>query len=143
MGWLDERIIQYLYSSDDEDIVIEAPASEKRPETPKGYKYQGMLPYKINLMTKVQYEQNGRQAYKIDVGDGKHIYRSATREKYEHNAGNMGLHQYNKEKAQGTDMSKLTESKYTKAYDAKVKQSKKDTTAMHNRNLTKILKGGS
>ena len=142
MSWLDDRTIQYHYSKEDDDIIIEALASEPRPEAPDGYLYQGMLPYKINLMTKVQYEQNGRKAYKIDVGNGKHIYRSATREQYEHNAGNMGMHQYKKEKSQGTDMSKLTESKYTKKYDEKVKQSKKDTTAMHTRNLTKILKGG-
>jgi hypothetical protein len=141
MGWLDERIIQYHFSKDDDDIIIEAPASKPRPEAPDGYKYEGMLPYKTNLMTKVQFEQNGRIGYRIDVGDGKQIYRSATREKYEHTIGNMGTHQYKKEKAQGAVDERLNESKYTKAYGEAVKKKKKENMDMHNRNLKKILKG--
>ena len=141
MAWLEDRTIQYHFSKKGDDIIIEAPASEPRPETPKGYIYKGMLPFKMNLMTKVQFEQNGRIGYRIDVGDGKQIYRSATREKYEHTVGNTGREKYREAKRQGT---KIEENKsiYTKAYDKKVEKHKKDTTAMHTRNLTKILKGG-
>jgi hypothetical protein len=141
MGWLDERIIQYLFVKDDEYIILEAAASEDRPETPKDHKYCGMVPYKINLMTKVQFEQNGRIGYRIGLGDGRQIHRSATREKYEHTLGNMGSHQYKKEKAQGAQNERLNESQYSKAYGDAVKKKKKDTMDMHNRNLKKILKG--
>ena len=142
MGWLDKRVIEYMYFKDNDYIILEAPASEDRPPTPAGYRYGGMVPYKMNLMTKVQFEQNGRIGYRIDVGDGKQIYRSATREKFEHRAGNMGAHQFKREKEQGMDNTRLSESAYTKAYGEKVKKVKKETAAMHTRNLKKILKGG-
>jgi len=132
MGWLSERIIQYLYESDNEQIIIEAPASEDPPKAPDGFKYKGFVPEKLSIMTKVQYEQNGRVAYRVDVGDGKFIHRSATREKYERTMGNT---------SGGNTSSVKPESVYTKAYAEKVKEKQKETMAMHNRNLKKILKG--
>ena len=142
MGWLDDRTIEYLYFNGKQYIILEAKASEDRPAPPPGFKYKGMVPYKMNLMTKVQFEQNGRIGYRIDVGDGKQIYRSATREKFEHQVGNMGAQQFKKEKEQGLKSERLSESAYTKAYAEKVKESKRKTTEMHKRNLKKILSGG-
>lgn len=132
MGWLSERTIQHLYSNGEEEIIIEAAAADDVPKAPKGFKYKGFAPDKCSIMTKVQYEQNGRVAYKVDVGDGKHIHRSATRERYEKALGNTS----------GATTAKVKpESVYTKAYGEKVKEQQKQTMAMHNRNLKKILKG--
>jgi len=142
MGWLESRVVQYVFINDKGDEkILEAKASEDRPEAPKGYKYKGFVPEKVEIMTKVQYEQNGRLAYRIDVGNGKHIHRSASRERYEHAAGNIGADRYKEAKRQGEDL-KLNESAYTKQYGEKVKKAEKDKMDTHNRNLKKILKGG-
>lgn len=134
MGWLEERIIQHLYSNGEDQIVIEAKACDDPPPPPDGYVYKGFAPDKMNLMTKVQYEQNGRVAYRIDIGDGKFIHRSATRERYERQIGNTA----------GADNARKTEQKsvYTKAYAEAVEKKKKENLAMHERNLKKIISGG-
>jgi len=114
MGWLESRILQYVYTNGKDEIVIEASAKEERPPEPKGYRFKEILPYKLNLMTKVQFEQNGRVAYRIDLGNGKPVYRSASRERYEHAAGNIGADRLKEAKRQKEDI-KLNESVYTKA----------------------------
>ena len=118
MSWLDERIIRYVYTNGTEDIVLEAKASEDAPPAPEGYTYNGFLPDKTNLMTRVQFVQNGRIGYRIDVGDGKQIHRSATRERYEHVIGNTGSDAFKEAKRQGhpIDTTKTVfEKKYGKA----------------------------
>lgn len=137
MSWLDDRLISYVFSNGLEEIIIEAPSSDERPQAPRGYTYKGFLPEKVNLMTKVGYEQNGRKGYKVDVGTGRPIYRSATRERFEHQQGNTGDAQRKRGEAP-----KANESVYTKGYGAHVKEQKKAEKARHVRNLTKILKGG-
>ena len=141
MGWLDERLIKYLYSNDKEEIIIEAPAGGEIPPAPKGYKYKGFAPDKTYIMTRVQFEQNGRIGYRIDVGDGKQLYRSATREQYEHKVGNIGADRYKEAKRQGEDL-KINDSVYAKAYGEKVKEAEKKKTEKFQRGLKKILKGG-
>jgi hypothetical protein len=140
MGWLSDRIVQYVYSDGEEEIIIEAKASDEVPPAPKGYKYKGFLPEKVNLMTKVQFEQNGRVGYKVSLGDGKHLYRSATREKYEHIVGNTPSSKL-KSMGRGGEGS-MNESVYTKSYGEAVKKTEKANVDKHNRNLKKILKGG-
>lgn len=139
MGWLSDRTIQYLYSNGEDEVIIEATAEEGPPQAPKGYVYRGFLPDKVNLMTKVQFEQNGRIGYKISVGDGKHVYRSATRERYEHTVGNTSQSKL-REKQQ--ELGSLNNSVYSKSYGEAVKKTEKENLEKHNRNLKKILKGG-
>ena len=121
MGWLSDRTIQYLYSNGEDEVIIEASAEEGPPQAPEGYHYKGFLPDKVNLMTKVQFEQNGRIGYKISVGDGKHIYRSATREKYEHTVGNTSRSKLTEKKQ---ELGSLNESVYSKSYGEAVKGGK-------------------
>lgn len=140
MGWLSDRIIQYIFSNGEDELIIEAKASDPEPEPPKGYKYKGFVPEKNNLMTRVRYDQNGRVAYRIDVGGGKQIHRSATREHYEHMIGNTGSAKIAEAKRQGYKMGS-NESQYTKAYGEKVKAAEKQRMETKNREFKKILKG--
>jgi hypothetical protein len=119
-------------------IIIEGTAEEGPPPAPEGYVYRGFNPDRVNLMTKVQFEQNGRIGYKISIGGGKHIYRSATRERYEHTVGNTSQSKL-KEKKQ--ELGSLNNSVYSKSYGEAVKTTEKKQLDQHNRNLKKILKG--
>jgi hypothetical protein len=59
---------------------------------------------------KLAFDQNGRLAYKYDLGNGKQFRRSATRERYEHTIGNKPL-----KEVQGSGSEKAA-SVYTKRY---------------------------
>lgn len=134
MSWIEDRLIRYLYRNEaGEEMVLEAPAKDEIPPPPEGYSYVGFLPEKTGIMTRVQYEQNGYKAYKIDVGDGKNIYRSAAREKYEHTMGNTASSKYKDIKSH--------DNVYSKSYQKHVNEKKKKTEAMHVHNLKKIFKG--
>ena len=122
MSWLNDRIIKYVFSNGDEEIILEAKASEDRPPTPEGYTYNGFLPEKTNLMTRVQFTQNGRIGYRIDIG-GKQIYRSATRERYEHTIGNTSSQAFAEAKKQGRPRD-TTETVFDKKYGKAVKELK-------------------
>jgi hypothetical protein len=120
MGWLDERIIQHLYRSElGDELVIELPASEDAKASLKSggskYAYIGMLPFRVNLTFKIQFERNGLVAYKYDHGDGRPRVVSATRENYEKNVGNMPAHKIKELKAQGR-LSEINKSVTTKGY---------------------------
>jgi len=80
-------------------------------------------------MFKVTFDKNGRKGVKVDLGNGKQIHRSATRERWEHNAGNMTAEQYKK------NGSEVNESVYTKRY-AEVKKEEK---AVVDRERKKLL----
>jgi len=85
-------------------------------ELAPGESCPGKAEYQISAcaMMKIGYEQNGRKAYKVDMGDGKAVYRSATREKYEHNIGNKSAAALKKETK--------VESVYTKSYERHLKE---------------------
>lgn len=143
MGWLEDRIVQYLYSDGEEDIVIEAKASDEVPPAPEGFTYKGIVPDRDLFMTKVQFERNGRVGYSINVGNGtsKPFTRSATRERYEHMVGNTGAdaHKYAKERGYSVDYNK---SVLTKPYSKFVEKREKEKLQTHERNLKKIMKKG-
>lgn len=142
MGWLEDRVVQYLYSDGAEEIILEAKASEEVPAAPKGFQYKGLVPEKHLWMTKISFERNGRIGYEIRTGDrsSKPITRSATRERYEHMVGNTGAteHKRAKERGQGVDYNK---SVYTKPYQQFVEKAEKTKLQTHERNLKKIMKG--
>lgn len=140
MSWLDERIIQYLYKKDDEQMIIEAKASEEVPEAPSGWTYVGFVPDKLFLMTKVQFVQNGRIGYRIDVGNGQQIYRSATRERYEHVVGNTGAEQSKEMKRQGVPI-EYNKTVFEKKYGEAVAKGKKEKAAAVEKKFKSIIKG--
>jgi hypothetical protein len=87
-------------------------------------------------MYRIKFDNGGRVGFKIDSGDGKTQYRSATRERYEHNIGNRSA----------ADLKKMTSdeksgSVYTREYDRHVKQKEKATLDKANTELKQILKG--
>jgi hypothetical protein len=59
---------------------------------------------------RIKYDQNGRVGYRMSLGDGRQIHRSATREKYEHTLGNKSAKDVH---AMGVNKNK---SVYTKEY---------------------------
>jgi len=139
MGWIEDRIIQHIYSNGESEIIIELPAKEDPPEAPEGYSYKGFAATPVDWLTKVQFEQNGRIGYKIDVG-GKAIYRSATHENYEHNVGNMGSERLAEAKRQGERL-ELNKSVLSRACQDRVNDTQAKKIAMHKYNLNKILRG--
>ena len=139
MSWLDNRTIEYLFTNGDEKIIIEGTASDI-PEAPEGYTYAGFKPDKTCLMTRVQYVQNGRVAYRIDVGNGKQIHRSATRERYEHVIGNTGNDAFREAKRQGKPID-TTETVFEKKFGAAIKEVKAKKYAKATEGLKAVLKG--
>lgn len=72
-------------------------ASETRPESipcPECKDYPAEYQIGAPSHYKIGYEQNGRKAFKVDMGTGKKVYRSATRENFEHKAGNVAAKKY-------------------------------------------------
>jgi len=109
---------------------------DERPEkvpcdTPR---CEGDAAYHMGMpgMFRIKFDQNGRIGYKQDMGDGKKTYRSATREKYEHNIGSKPL-----KDVQGSGSEK-SQSVYTKEYDRHVKAKEKEKSERRK----KILKEG-
>jgi len=139
MSWLDDRVVQYLYSNGIDEVVLEASVAEDRPRAPKGYTYKGLLPYKLNLLTKVQFVQNGRIGYKIDTGSGKPLYRSATRERYEHVMGNTGAEAFREAKRQGYKID-TNETVFDKKYGAAVKELKAKKSAEKEKKFRSTIK---
>lgn len=127
MSWLADRMIQYLYRDcRGHEIVLEFSASEDPPEyftgaTDAEYKRIEMLPYKVNLTFKVQFERNGLVAYKYDTGDGKPRVVSATRERYEKNLGNIPGDKLAQMKKEGR-LSEISKSVTTKGYQETYKK---------------------
>lgn len=72
---------------------------------------------------RIGYEQNGRKAVQINMGGGKKLYRSMTRENFERKAGNISAADYNKKNP--FEKRKLNESVYTKGYIEHLKKEKK------------------
>lgn len=73
---------------------------------------------------KIGYEQNGRKAVQVNMGNGKKVHRSVTREQFEHKAGNMGGKEYREKNL--LDKRKINESVYTKGYQEHLKKEKKN-----------------
>lgn len=121
MSWLANRKIQHLYRNlRGHEIVVEYSSKEEPPEyltgpTDDPYKRICMLPYKVNLTFRIQFERNGLVAYKYDQGDGKPRVVSATRENYEHNIGNTSGAKLRELKEKG-QMSRAAPSITTKGY---------------------------
>lgn len=111
MSWLADRMVEYLYRRPDgEEFILEISAQEDPPDEYDGAEKIRLLPYKMGGYTRVQFERNGRIGYEYRQPDGKKRIVSATREKYEHNMGNMGS------KALKEAGTKKSDSVYTKTY---------------------------
>ena len=98
----------------------------------------GMAEYRVGkpAMFRVKFDNGGRIGYKIDAGDGKTQYRSATREKYEHTIGNRSA----------SDLAKMTSTEksssvFTKEYDRVVRDKEKAVLDKANREYKQIMKG--
>lgn len=143
MSWLEDRKVRHLYRSPDgsREEVLEMPAKFDRPATYKGCDFVETLPDRDLPMTKVQFDRSGRVGYRIDVGNGKQIVRSATRERYEHMVGNTGRDKLREAKRQGYDLG-LNDSVYTKSYKKKVEEAKVNKAQTQARVLKKIVQGG-
>lgn len=129
MGWLDERKVDYLYRREDgTEFVIQLNASEEAPAKMGTGSLVHMLPFELGGYTRVQFERNGRIGYEYKQSDGKKRIVSATREKYEHNIGNMGS------KALKESGTRKNESVYTKSYGNKVEKAE-------HRQAEKFVKG--
>ena len=110
MSWLNERTTICEYEHEDGTKEYWEGVWESRPETLNGAKYVGFAPDKLNTTIRIQFERNGRVGYRYNLGDGKVAIRSATRERYEHIAGNTPA---SEAKAKSTEMA---QSVYTKEY---------------------------
>ena len=117
MSWLEDRMVEYLYRTEGgQEFILEIPATEDPPDEYQGAKKIRLLPYKLGGYTRVQFERNGRIGYEYKQSDGKKRVVSATRERYEHNMGNMGS------KALKEAGTKKSDSVYTKTHGKKVEQ---------------------
>jgi hypothetical protein len=72
---------------------------------------------------RIAIDGNGRKGYKMDMGNGKKVVRSATRERYEHEAGNRNSQELTDTPGK---MREHTKSVYTKEYGRKVEAEKKE-----------------
>ncbi len=135
MGWLDDRRVEYLYrDSEGSEFTYEFGADETPPETIDGAKRICLLPYKLGGYTRVQFERNGRIGYEYRQSDGTKRIVSATREKYEHNMGNMGS------KALKEAGTKKNESVYTKEFGKKVEKAEHQKAEKFVKNLRAAAK---
>ena len=85
---------------------------------------------------RIKFDAGGRIGYKVDSGNGKIQYRSATREKYEHTIGNRS-----EKDLKAMAPSEKSQSVYTKEYDKHVRAKEKETLDKANRELVKVIKG--
>lgn len=83
-------------------------------------------------------DANGRKGYKMDMGNGKQVIRSATRERYEHEGGNRGGKQFIEDRTKVRD---VTQSVYTKEYGRKVEAEKKEKMNTLTKAITAMQKG--
>jgi putative FmdB family regulatory protein len=85
-------------------------------------------------MFRIKFDQGGRIGYKMDMGNGKKVHRSATREAYEHNIGSKS---YKDAKESKTD---LNRSVYTKEYGREVEKKEKQKAEKFAKGLKEALK---
>mgnify|MGYP000119551025 CR=1 FL=1 len=123
MSWLDDRTTVCIYRHPDGTEEYWEGRFEDRPETLDGAVYVGFTPDKLNSTIRIRFDNNGRIGYRYNLGNGKVAIRSATRERYEHMAGNTPASQA---KAKSEDMGK---SVYTKEYQRAVDTQTKLETA--------------
>lgn len=109
--------------------------SERPASIPCTY-CEGSAEYRVSkpAMFRVKFDNNGRVGYKYDLGNGKQVFRSATRENYEKNLGSRTQKDL---KDMGTEKNK---SVYTKEYDRHVRSKEKEKLDKANRELKQILK---
>jgi hypothetical protein len=111
--WLKERPLQHLYRDlTGEEIIVELPASVDRPNLHEAaghiYEYVETLPDKSMMHTiRSQFVRNGHVGYEYKLPGGQRFTRSATRENWEHNLGNLS------QKRQGELGTKVSETVYT------------------------------
>ena len=99
MDWLsklhDETLFRYRNSRTDEvicvplslleewlNISIKGEPGEEFYFAGDRYTYAGFEPRKLNIMTKITFEKNGRKALKIKDADGQESIRSMSKENY-------------------------------------------------------------
>jgi putative FmdB family regulatory protein len=110
--------------------------SEERPDQVECGHCTGLADYRVGMpaMFRVKFDQNGRVAYKYDMGNGKTQIRSATRERYEHNLGNRTTKDF---KEMGQDKNR---SVYTKQYDRHVRGAEKEKQQRVEKTLKEMAK---
>ena len=123
MSWLEERlpVCVYRHPETGEEIYWEGKWSEK-PDSIEDYLYTGFLPDQCNMVIRAQFERNGRVGYEYRLANGKKIIRSATRERYEHNIGNLSQTAL-KEKGRS-----VADSVYSKSFQKHLDSKKKKET---------------
>lgn len=110
--------------------------SDERPEQVECAHCASPADYRVGMpaMFRVKFDQNGRVAYKYDMGNGKTQIRSATRERYEHNLGNRTSKDF---KEMGQDKNR---SVYTKQYDRHVRGAEKEKQQRVEKTLKEMAK---
>lgn len=98
----------------------------------------GIAEYRVGMpgYFKVKYDQHGRVGYKYDLGNGKTIHRSASRENHEHNLGSRS------EKDLKTMGNEKGKSVYTKEYQGHVDKQEKTKKEIREKKTKELLKGG-
>ena len=99
MGWLDDlnKSRTFVYKSEDgetiqcdHDFLVAQSGDENFDPCPntefeyegKVYSYAGFEPTQLSIMTKIQFEKNGRKGMLTRFADGGQTTRSMTRERY-------------------------------------------------------------
>lgn len=119
MSWLAERTTLCIYKHPETgDEVYWEGIWEERPDHLDGYLYAGFAPDQVNLTVRSQFERNGRIGYNYNLGNGRKFIRSATREKYEHNLGNLSAAE---RKKQGNS---IADSVYSSSFKRAIKDEK-------------------
>lgn len=118
MSWLNElTVCIYRHPETSEEIYWEGPW-EERPQEIEGHLYAGFAPRKTGMVVRSMFERNGRVAYEYNLGNGKKFIRSATRERYEHNLGNLSAE---KRKEKGNQ---IADSVYSRSFEKALKDAK-------------------
>jgi len=127
--WLKERPLFHLYRDvTGEEIILELPANIDRPNLHKladhTYEFVETLPDKSMCHTiRTQFVRNGHIAYEYKLPGGQRFTRSATRENWEHNLGNLGA----KRQAElGTQISKTIHTPKVQNIVDRVERAKKE-----------------
>ena len=99
----------------------------------------GDAEYRVGMPAhfRIAIEGGGRRGYKMDMGNGRKTVRSATRERWEHQAGNQQRKDFN------ADPRAASASQYTREYQRKLDEEKKTKQAAVVHAAKNAEKGGS
>jgi putative FmdB family regulatory protein len=118
-----ETTTDKIFKSDERPNLIKCPNCN---DYPAEYRVGKPAHFRIAI------DGNGRKGYKTDQGNGKKTVRSATREQYEHRAGNMSAKDFK------ANPRSASQSVYTKEYGKKVEAEKKEKMKTLEKAITAI-----